>query len=158
MLLYHVNFGWPLIDEGTKLLWQGNTQAKPGGINADLFNDKTDFKTCPAPLDSHSGTGEAVAFIDPVADDAGLCEAGVHNEKLGLSVRMSWQKKQLPWLINWQHWGRGEYVTGIEPATHPPIGQAAARANSTLLFLQPGERRIFDLELTVKNSVATEMH
>ncbi len=150
MLLYHFNFGWPLVDEGTKLIWQGDTQAKPGGINANTFNETSDFKTCPAPIDTHSGTGEAVAFIDPTASETGWCEAGLHNEKLGLGVTMRWRKEQLPWLINWQHWGRGEYVTGIEPATHPPIGQTAARANNTLLFLQPGEQRIFELELSVK--------
>ena len=158
MLLYHLNFGWPLVDEGTKLIWQGDTQAKPGGINADTFNENNDFKTCPEPLDTHSGTGEAVAFIDPPASETGWCEAGLLNEKLGLGVTMRWRKEQLPWLINWQHWGRGEYVTGIEPATHPPIGQAAARANNTLLFLAPREQRTFDLELTVNRSSDTEIH
>src|SRR5690606_25026073 len=24
MLLYHCNFGWPLVDEGTEILWRGN--------------------------------------------------------------------------------------------------------------------------------------
>ena len=28
MLLYHVNFGWPFADEGTKLIWQGDWQAR----------------------------------------------------------------------------------------------------------------------------------
>ena len=149
MLLYHLNFGWPLVDEGTKLIWEGNTQPKPGGINADTFNEANDYKTCPAPLDTHTGTGEAVAFIDSTADETGMCEAGLHNEKLGLAVTIRWQKAQLPWLINWQHWGRGEYVTGIEPGTNPPIGQAAARANNTLLFLQPGETRTYNLDLSV---------
>ena len=149
MLLYHLNFGWPLVDEGTKLHWKGELQAKPGGINADTFNEHNDYKTCPAPLDSHSGTGEAVAFIDPAPDESGTCVAGLYNENLGLSVEIHWQKAQLPWLINWQHWGRGEYVTALEPATHPPIGQAAARANNTLLFLQPGETKTYQLELSV---------
>jgi hypothetical protein len=24
----------------------------------------------------------------------------------------------MPWLINWQHWGKGEYVTALEPGTN----------------------------------------
>jgi hypothetical protein len=55
----------------------------------------------------------------------------------------------LPWLINWQHWGKGEYVTGLEPATHPPIGQSQARAQGTLIHLEPGESRRYELEMEV---------
>lgn len=149
MLLYHFNFGWPLVDEGTRLLWKGNWQAREGGINGDIFRDNYDFRTCPAPLETHRGTGEAVAFIDPAADANGYCVAGLFNDSLGLAVALRFQKSQLPWLTNWQHWGRGEYVTGIEPGTHPPIGQAKARKEETLIFLQPGESRAYEVELQV---------
>ncbi len=149
MLLYHFNFGWPLVDVGTQLRWRGNWQAKEGGMNGEIFREGRDFRTCPAPLEEHRGTGEAVAFIDVAPAANGRCTAGLHNPKLGIAVALRFQKAQLPWLINWQHWGPGEYVTGLEPATHPPIGQAAARANQTLIFLQPGERRTYDLELAV---------
>lgn len=149
MLLYHFNFGWPLVDEGTRIIWQGSWQAREGGINADIFRDGHDFKICPAPLNAHSGTGEAVAFIDATPNKAGQCTAGLYNENLGLVMALRFQKAQLPWLTNWQHWGRGEYVTGLEPGTHPPIGQANARAQNTLLFLEPGETRMYDLELSI---------
>ncbi len=149
MLLYHFNFGWPLVDKGTRFVWRGNWQAREGGINDQIFRDGYDFKTCPAPLDSHSGSGEAVAFIDVAHDGMGECTVGLYNAKLGLAVSMRFQKEQLPWLTNWQHWGKGEYVTGLEPGTHPPIGQARAREQNTLLFLEPGQTRTYDLELEV---------
>ena len=149
MLLYHFNFGWPLVDEGTKLIWQGDWQAREGGINGAIFREGNDFQTCPAPLDEHVGTGEAVAFIDALPDDSGQCSAGLYNASLGIAVALRFQKEQLPWLTNWQHWGRGEYVTGIEPGTHPPIGQAKAREQQTLLFLAPGETRMYDVEVEV---------
>ena len=149
MLLYHFNFGWPFVDKGTRFVWRGNWQAREGGINDQIFRDGYDFKTCPDPLDSHSGTGEAVAFIDVAHDGMGQCTVGLYNAKLGLAVSMRFQKAQLPWLTNWQHWGKGEYVTGLEPGTHPPIGQAKAREQNTLLFLEPGQTRTYDLELEV---------
>ena len=52
-------------------------------------------------------------------------------------------------MTNWQHWGKREYVTALEPGTHPPIGQATARKENTLIFLAPGERKSYDLELKV---------
>ncbi len=38
MLLYHFNFGWPFVDEGTRFVWQGNWQAREGGINDRDFS------------------------------------------------------------------------------------------------------------------------
>lgn len=154
MLLYHFNFGWPLVDEGTKIIWQGDWQAREGGINADIFREGNDFRTCPAPLDTHSGTGEAVASINATPDSRGLCTAGLYNEKLGIAMALRFHKDQLPWLINWQHWGKGEYVTGLEPATNPLIGQAKAREQEELLFLAPGETRSYDLEIEILHEKA----
>jgi len=148
MLLYHCNFGWPLVDEGAKLIWQGKWQT-PDGEPGRIFNQENNFRQCPAPLDEHRGTGEDVAFIDIEADERGNCVCGVHNPDLNLAVALRFPKQQMPWLTNWQHWGKGEYVTGLEPGTNPPIGQAKARANNTLIFLDPGESRQYSLEIEV---------
>jgi hypothetical protein len=64
----------------------------------------------------------------------------------------------MPWLTNWQHWGKGEYVTGLEPGTNPPIGQAKARANNTLIFLEPGESREYSLEIEVLTKESSINH
>lgn len=149
MLLYHCNFGWPLVDEGTRILWEGSWQSPGSGAPGKIFSEGNDFRLCPPPLEEHSGTGEEVAFIDIAADGSGSCTAGLRNERLGIGLVLHFQKSQLPWLINWQHWGKGEYVTALEPATHPPTGQAKARADKTLIFLSPGESRTYDLELEV---------
>jgi hypothetical protein len=149
MLLYHFNFGWPLIDEGTDILWQGSWQSMEGDKVDKIFKEGNEFKKCQKPLPQHSGTGEAVVAIDVTAAPSGKCTCGLFNEKLGLAVAMHFNKKQLPWLTNWQHWGNDEYVTGLEPGTNPPIGQAKARKENQLILLAPGERRTYDVELEV---------
>ncbi len=149
MLLYHLNFGWPLADEGTRILTNGNLQPRADDQSLAYYRDGIDYRTCPAPMDTHSGYGEVCAFINPAADDAGWCHTGLHNERLGLAVSVRFRKEQLPWLSNWQHWGRGEYVTGLEPGTHPPIGQTKAREEGSLIFLQPGESRVYELEFAI---------
>jgi len=149
MLLYHFNFGWPLVDEGTDIIWKGEWQPREGGINNKIFREGYDFRKCPAPIEEHSGNGEAVAFINITPDNSGRCTCGLYNAKIGMVMAMRFQKNQLPWLTNWQHWGRGEYVTGLEPGTHPPIGQAKAREKAELIFLEPGETRTYDLEIEV---------
>jgi len=160
MLLYHFNFGWPLVDEGTDILWQGPWQTREGAENK-IFVEGNNYRTCPSPLPDHSGTGEEVAMIDIVSDSSGWCVCGLHNAKIGLALSLRFKKEQLPWMINWQHWGKGEYVTGLEPSTNPLIGQAKARERKELIFLQPGETRSYDLELDVhdnENSITTLLH
>ncbi|RDV13495.1 DUF4432 family protein [Pontibacter diazotrophicus] len=152
MLLYHFNFGWPLVDEGTDIIWQGAWESREGEPNNKIFQEGNNFRKCSAPLEEHTGGGEEAAFIDVTPDNAGVCVCGLYNAQIGVALALRFQKKQLPWLTNWQHWGRGEYVTGLEPGTNPPIGQAKAREQNELIHLSPGESRTYDLEIEVFNN------
>lgn len=148
MLLYHCNFGWPLADEGADIIWKGKWMPREGS-NGTIFSGNHNFRKCPAPMDAHSGTGEDAVCVDMDADSDGMCACGLYNANIGLAVAMRFPKKQLPWLTNWQHWGKGDYVTGIEPGTNMPIGQAKARERNELIFIQPGERRQYNLAFEV---------
>ncbi len=149
MMLYHCNFGWPLVDEGTEILAKGKWKSRGLEMDDAVFNSKRDFKKCQKPLESHRGGGEGCAFIDVTTDAKGMCYAGLYNPGLGFAVALRYKKKQLPWLSNWQHWGPGEYVTGLEPGTNPPIGQGGARKQGTLIHLKPGKSRTYELEIAV---------
>ncbi|MHC4520591.1 MAG: aldose 1-epimerase family protein [Planctomycetota bacterium] len=149
MLLYHCNYGWPLIDAGTEILYKGPCRSRGLDMDNAVFNDKYDYRTCPKPLKRHRGTGEACGFIDVTPDKDGMCTIGLHNKKLVLAVATRYRNKQLPCLANWQHWGPGEYVTGLEPGTNPPVGQTAARKQKRLIHLAPGQSRTYDLEISV---------
>ncbi len=149
MLLYHCNFGWPLVDEGTDILWKGKWKPRFENVPNGIFNEKNNFRKCPAPIKEHAGNGEEVGIIDIDSDEQGISVAGLYNTKIKLALVMRFRKRQMPWLINWQHWGNGEYVTGLEPSTHPLNGQAKARKENTLIFLAPGEKRNYDLEIEI---------
>ncbi len=149
MLLYHLNFGWPLVDEGTDILWQGEWQSRGSDMDNKIFKEGNNFRKCLAPLQEHRGGGEAAAFVNVTPDQEGQWMCGLHNRAIGIAVACRFQKKQLPWLTNWQHWGKGEYVTGLEPGTNPPIGQAKAREQDQLIWLAPGESKSYDLAMEV---------
>ena len=100
-------------------------------------------------MKEHLANGEEVGIIDIHSDVNGKSVCGIYNSKINIALSIRFHKKQLPWLINWQHWGRGEYVTGLEPSTHPLSGQAKAREEKTLLFLAPGEKLNYDLEIEI---------
>lgn len=150
MILYHFNFGWPLVDEGADILWKGKWHPRNGPENASIFKPGNAFQKCSAPIKEHNGTGEEVGVVDIDADAQGNSLCGLYNQRLGFAVTLGFKKQQLPWFINWQHWGQGEYVTGLEPANIPPIGQAAARKQNTLEFIEPGQSKVYELELAIQ--------
>ena len=149
MLLYHINLGWPLANEGSRIHWKGSWTPREPAEKARIFREDNDFYLCPPALPEHSGTGEEVAFINPDADANGISICGLSNEELGIALAIRFRKDQMPWLSNWQHWAKGEYVVGLEPGTNPPVGQSRARKEGQLIFLQPGESRYYDLEFEV---------
>lgn len=154
MLMYHCNFGWPLADEGSLIYWKGNWQPRGTASDLYIFNKDTDFRKCLTPVDGNEHfNGEACAFIDTETDDKGRCKSAIINKKLNLAVEVLFNKKALPWLANWLHYKKGEYVIGLEPGTHPPVGQLKAREDQTLIFLKPNETRKYRLEINVKNNV-----
>src|SRR6185295_15490985 len=117
-----------------------------------IFNENNNFRQCPPVMEEHAGGGEAAAFIDCTANDKGQCICGLYNSHLEIAVALRFKKQQLPWLTNWQHWAEREYVTGLEPGTNKVIGQKKAREENTLIMLQPGETKSYDLEVEVLHS------
>jgi hypothetical protein len=149
MLLYHCNMGWPLIDAGTRLNWKGPWESRGGKLDNEIFHPDGNFRICPEPMDSHHDGGEACAFIDIEPDANGYCQCSAFNPQLGFGLEISFLKDQLPWLVNWQHWGKGEYVTALEPATNLTVGQSYARKQGSLIELKPNESRQYNLKISI---------
>lgn len=152
MLLYHMNLGWPLVDEDVDICWQGSWTSREGSEKAKIFKEGLPFKKGKPPLEEHIGGGEEAAFIDIAADADGRCHCGIYNHHLGIALAIEFKKSQLPWMTNWQHWGPGEYVVGLEPGTHPPIGQSKARRDGSLILLQPNERRHYGITIRIHDN------
>jgi hypothetical protein len=149
MILYHCNFGWPLIDEGTNIIYQGKCTSRGMPFDDAIFNNKRDYKKCTKPLKSHCGTGESCGFIDVKADKNSVCSVGVANHKINLALVIKYSKKNLPCLTNWQHFGPNEYVCALEPGTNFPVGQIKAKQQKELVCLRPGQSRKYSLEFEI---------
>ena len=141
--LLHLNFGWPLLEKGSRLVYRGRVTARSDSVKR--FGDPARYKVAPAPLAAHRGGGEDVAFIDPPADADGLCHVGIVNERLELGVEITYPRRQFPRLVNWQHYGPGgEYVVGLEP-----ISGGMAECGVPAGELAPGQRKRYNCRLAV---------
>jgi len=149
MLMYHCNFGWPLVDAGTELFWDGSLQSRGTKSDDAVFN-KPDYTIVKAPVVNNNGSAEACAFIDTYPNKEGNCSCGLINRLIGLKLTMVYDKTALPWLTNWQHFENNEYVVGLEPGTNPPIGQSKAKLNKMLRLLAPKESVNYHLHFTIE--------
>jgi Domain of unknown function (DUF4432) len=138
MLLYHVNVGWPVVDEGARLLVPAAAVEPRGDHPVEGY----DVMTAP-----QAGYLEQVFEHELVAEEDGRVPVGLVNRELELGVYEIFRRDQLPHHFVWRMLGEGTYVVGIEPCTNRAAGRLDARARGELIELEAGESRAYELEL-----------
>jgi hypothetical protein len=139
MVLYHVNLGWPLLDEGATLRVP-SAEVLPRDEDARSGVHAWDTFTPP----SHPFPEQV--FRHRLPDDAGEARAVLTNPRLGLALTLAFDTAELPHLFQWKMLGSRAYVLGLEPANSPVIeGRATARETGALPVLEPGESRHYRL-------------
>ncbi|MFB9276506.1 DUF4432 family protein [Cohnella cellulosilytica] len=150
MMLYHFNFGFPLLDERTEIrLPEADREVRAGG---------------PATLDScasweapNPDAAETVYYHslkrEAVGAD-GMAEARIVQPEFPAAagprpteVALRWSADTLPLLVQWRMPGAGEHVLGLEPANCRVEGREAERRRGGTLVLAPGQSVDYRLEL-----------
>jgi len=152
MLLYHFNGGFPVVDDGSEII-APFLKTEPRNADAQVGAEK--FFTFQAPT---PGFRERVYYHDVAADAAGYVYTALINKGFadgqGLGFYLKYRKAQLPVLVEWKMNGEGTYVVGMEPGTNQVDGRAVEREKGTLQFLEPGESRLYNLEVGVLSTPA----
>jgi hypothetical protein len=148
MLLYHINLGWPLLDEGAALMLNAQ-ESKPR--DAEAIKGVETATKIPLPI---AGYKEQVFFHDLIPDWSGFATALLANRRLQLGLFVDYRQKELTRFTQWKMVGEGEYVLGMEPANCLVQGRAKERERGTLKFLDPGEKREFVLRIGILDSDA----
>jgi len=140
MMLYHINLGFPVIDENSRFVAPSN-KVLPHDKVAEKGIDS--YANCAAPK---AGIDEQVFFHD-LFEIGGKTMAAVINPDLNFGAYVAYRRTQLPELVQWKMMGKGTYVMGVEPSTNYTVGRAQERTAGRLRFLKPGESVSYDLEI-----------
>lgn len=138
MLLYHVNLGFPVVDEGAEIVLPTRRVTPCGDYPVE------GFETLTAPVRDFE---EQVFEFEARAEPDGTVPVGILNRARGLGVYELYKGEQLPHPFVWRMLGGGHYVVALEPSTNRVAGRHDARERGELLTLGPGERRRYDLGL-----------
>jgi hypothetical protein len=146
MILYHCNFGYPLLDAATRLstphakIEPRDSEAEKGIEEACQFGP---------PSNSYK---EKVYYHHMKPDRSGHVTVELVNPKLlgGLTVSIRYRSDQLPYFTQWKNLGKGDYVCGLEPGNANVLGRVEERKAGRLTTLKPGESRSYEIEILVK--------
>jgi len=144
-LLYHINFGPPLLGPGAKVVLPVAKVAPRDQVAAgnlpewDTYGPET------------PGSAEAVFFFDLAADRDGRTQALLRNAAGSQGVSLKFNRNQLPCFTLWKN-RQAEadgYVTGLEPAINFPNVKSFEKQKGRVAVLQPGESRRFEIAIEV---------
>lgn len=143
MFLYHINLGWPLVDEDTKFV---APIVRTRWCTQSVMEQRISYQRMPKP---QPGFVEQVYEHLVAADTAGRVPVAVINERLNFGLLFEWSASEFPCFFEWLYLREGAYSIGLEPSTHHMEGEQAARDDDSMIWLNHGEWRSYRSQFTV---------
>lgn len=122
MLLYHVNFGYPLLDASSVFLCSPASTAPRNDVSHDWVHMCAPNEEPPHQLFLHTLKGRTA-------------HAAIVNPSLYLGGYLAFDTTHLPYLCEWKHMAAHDYVAALEPCNCIGLGRVEERSNGTLRML-----------------------
>ncbi len=104
-LLYHINFGYPMVQADSRV-----AMSKNFGAPQALTELATGFDTLHEPVD---GIDEELYLHTVTGGETAA--AVIYNERMGLGAYVRFDTKNLPGLLQWKRMKSHDYVLALEP-------------------------------------------
>ena len=144
-ILYHMNFGYPLLSEDAEFVIDPLTTVPR---DSEALPGMAEFRRFIKPQPSYK---EQVFFHTMKGNNKGETGVTIRNKKAGIALGIHFNMKQLPYITQWKMMGYGEYVLGIEPCNVLCKSRKALREENALPLLEPGESTTNFLEIRVED-------
>lgn len=142
-MLYHINFGWPFMDDETEVSIDGRRSSHCEF--GRLADPDTDWRLpWRLPADSEPVTVEHVLTPDEPAT------VSILSPSCGIAASIRWERNAMPRLMQWINKRPGWKVMAVEPGNSGTKGRHIERAAGTLPMLEAGETRVSGFTLDVR--------
>ena len=143
MILFHFNFGYPFLNP------QMSMKLPKGDIEGwDEYSSSVmkEHKEVTEPDSEYTEQ----TFIHKLKGDRKSIILSLSDREKGpnTSVMFEYDAVCLPYITQWKHFKPGEYVMAIEPCNNHVKGQQWEKSKGSLEFLEPGESRQMDFNIT----------
>ena len=143
MILYHTNFGFPLISKDTEFI---------APINEIRVVNEEDTSKSAIFSEPEKNFSDQLFYFDLNTKNNSLTKYALINRSInngnGLGISIQYSKDVLPNLLEWKKLDEAHYVVEIGPTNAMYIvgGRKMEREKGTLKFLEPGEILKYKLE------------
>jgi galactose mutarotase-like enzyme len=144
-LLYHVNFGPPILDPGARVV------APVKAIVPRDARAAEGISTWDSYPNEQAGFSEQVYFFELLAGGDDMTQVLLKNAHSNMGVSLRYSKKQLPYFTLWKNtpMATDGYVTGLEPGTNFPNPRSFEGEQGRVVKLKAGETVKFEVTLDV---------
>ena len=130
MLLYHMNMGYPLLDEDSEVTIPSvEVRARDDHAQEDIANWMH--------MEKPQGDYQERCYYHKFEGADG--KAGIYQPKLNVGLEISFDASKLDGFVEWKMMGVRDYVLGLECGNCYPDGRDVMRKTGMLKFLKPGE-------------------
>ncbi|QPK80937.1 DUF4432 family protein [Schaalia sp. ZJ405] len=139
MFRHHLNFGFPLVSTGSII---------DSNVRIQGFREKTDSVVEKFPtvlVQNDAVEGVTYCSLAPATRFGWLSIVSPEGHK----VRVTFNGEAWSNLLIWRNPSPGVNVLGVEPATSHDGGRKEARQEGSLLYIEPGESRVFSTRIDV---------
>lgn len=145
MVLYHFNFGFPLLTSRSRIYAPSKKIEAVDALSAETLNVWASLDT------PKIGQRERVYLHEMEKDETGKVSVILVSDcdDPSFGIVLSYDALTLPQFIEWKMTSTNHFVLGLEPANCKPLGRDRERQLGTLQMLAPGEKREFQVELRV---------
>ena len=147
--LWHVNLGWPVVSEGTRLV--APIEETPWRMREDEAGDLGPREQAPPRNPATQQVYDHTLRLD--AD--GTARAALVNDGFavpgggsGLALEIAFDGRAMPALFQWQYFQEGAYVVAMEPCTTRAGTRADWRGRDEFKMLGHGDAVDYRLDLT----------
>lgn len=142
LFLYHMNVGYPLLTEKTKLY-----------INYESIKARD--------ARAQEGINESFKMLEPTPNFVEQCYfykfkknavATVYNEEINSGLAIRFDAEKLNCMTEWKMMGVRDYVLGLEPGNCYPSPRSEKRKNGELVILEPGKKLNYRVDVEVFDS------
>ena len=136
-LLYHMNMGYPLLDEDS-IVEVSSEQVRPR--NAHAAEDLENWMHMEKP---QAGYEERCYYHECKKEG----RASICQPKLGIGLEIRFDPKKLDCFTEWKMMGVRDYVLGLECGNCYPDGRDVMRRDGRLKFLEPGKTLTYHVKV-----------
>lgn len=137
-ILYHMNMGYPLLDEDSIVTVPAQTVTPRDAHAAE------NLENC-LKMEKPTAGYQERCYYYKFADEKGY--ASIFQPKLKMGLSMEFDAKELDGFVEWKMMGARDYVLGLECGNCYPDGRDVMRKIGMLKFLQPGESKIYRIKI-----------